>query len=79
MDNIEERVCRVVEGWLEVDPQKIVPSATLMDDLHADSLDVIEVILGVEDEFNIEIPDEDTEEIKTVGDIISYVRARVRA
>lgn len=72
-DNIEAKVKEIVCAQLEVAPDKVVPSASFIDDLKADSLAVVELVLALEDEFGIEIPDEDTEQIKTVQDAINYI------
>jgi acyl carrier protein len=70
---IRNIVERALEGHLEVAREQCIDSARLTEDLKADSLDVIEVVLALEEEFSIEIPDEAVEKIKTVGDIIAYV------
>ena len=75
-DNIEARVKEIIAQQLDVSPEKLVPSASFTDDLKADSLAVVELVLALEEEFKIEIPDEDTEKIKTVGDAIKYIQAR---
>ena len=72
-DNIEAKVKEIVCAQLEVPPDKVVPSASFIDDLKADSLAVVELVLALEYEFGIEIPDEDTEQIKTVQDAINYI------
>lgn len=72
-DNVEAKVKEIVCAQLEVAPDKVVPSASFIDDLKADSLAVVELVLALEDEFGIEIPDEDTEQIKTVQDAINYI------
>ncbi len=75
-DNIEARVKEIIAQQLDVSPEKLVPSASFTDDLKADSLAVVELVLALEEEFKIEIPDEDTEKIKTVGDAIKYIQAK---
>lgn len=72
-DNVEVKVKEIVCAQLEVAPDKVVASASFIDDLKADSLAVVELVLALEDEFGIEIPDEDTEQIKTVQDAINYI------
>lgn len=72
-DNVEAKVKEIVCAQLEVAPDKVVASASFIDDLKADSLAVVELVLALEDEFGIEIPDEDTEQIKTVQDAINYI------
>jgi acyl carrier protein len=74
--NTFDRVKKVLVEQLDVSEEEIVPSASIVDDLKADSLDVVEIIMGLEEEFDIEIPDEDAEKITTVQQIIDYVEAR---
>ena len=71
--NIEAKVKEIVCTQLEVAPDKVVPAASFIDDLKADSLAVVELVLALEEEFGIEIPDEDTEQIKTVQDAVNYI------
>ena len=59
-------------------PDKVKPEASFADDLKADSLAVVELVLALEEEFKIEIPDEDTEKIKTVGDAINYIKTHAK-
>lgn len=68
-----ERVKNVIVDQLSVDADEVTLEASFVDDLGADSLDVVELIMGLETEFDIEIPDEDAEKILTVGDAIKYV------
>jgi len=77
-DNIEDRVKKVIIEQLEVAPDKVKPEASFADDLKADSLAVVELVLALEETFKIDIPDEDTEKIKTVGDAINYIKSRVK-
>lgn len=74
-DNVEERVIKIIADQLEVPADKIVPAASFTEDLKADSLAIVELVLALEEAFKIEIPDEDTEKIKTVGDAINYIKA----
>lgn len=71
--SIRERMVRVIHFELGIEPEKIVPEANIADDLGADSLDAIEIIMGLEEEFGIEIPDEDAEDWNTVQHILSYL------
>ncbi len=73
--NTFDRVKKVLVEQLDVSEDEIVPAASIVDDLKADSLDVVEIIMGLEEEFDIEIPDEDAEKITTVQQIIDYVEA----
>jgi acyl carrier protein len=77
-DNVEDRVRKIIIEQLEVSPDKVKPEATFAEDLKADSLAVVELVLALEENFKIEIPDEDTEKIKTVGDAINYINAHAK-
>ncbi|HJZ88299.1 MAG TPA: acyl carrier protein [Polyangia bacterium] len=74
-ENIEARVKEIIAQQLEVNPEQVRPEASFTDDLKADSLAVVELVLALEEAFKIEIPDEDTEQIKTVQDAIDYIKA----
>ena len=73
-DEIEEKVKKIIIEQLEVAPDKVKLEASFSEDLKADSLAVVELVLALEEQFKIEIPDEDTEKIKTVGDAINYIK-----
>ena len=73
MPNIEKRVKKIIVEQLGVGEAQITPEASFMDDLGADSLDVMEMIITFEDEFDVEITDEDAEKIRTVNDAIEYI------
>lgn len=73
MSDIAERVKKIIAEQLDVEEQKITPSANFLDDLGADSLDTVELVMALEEEFDTEIPDEDAEKIKTVQDAINYI------
>jgi acyl carrier protein len=77
--NIEERVKNIIVEQLNVDAESVTPDASFVDDLGADSLDIVELVMQMEDEFGFEIPDEDAEKIKSVGDVIKYVNAKSKA
>jgi len=77
-DEIEEKVKKIIIEQLEVAPDKVKLEASFSEDLKADSLAVVELVLALEEQFKIEIPDEDTEKIKTVGDAINYIKARAK-
>jgi acyl carrier protein len=77
-DNVEERVRKIIVEQLEVSPDKVKTEASFADDLKADSLAVVELVLAFEESFKIEIPDEDTEKIKTVCDAINYIKAHAK-
>ena len=72
--DIEKRVREIISQQLEIHPDKVKSDARFIEDLKADSLAVVELVLALEEAFNIEIPDEDTEQIKSVGDAISYIK-----
>lgn len=73
MSNIEERVKNIIVSKLGVEPEKVTREATFTNDLGADSLDTVELIMEFEKEFGISIPDEVAEKIETVGDAIAYI------
>ncbi len=68
-----DRIKKILVDLLVVDESKITENSSFLDDLGADSLDIIEMIMVLEEEFNIEIPDKDAEKMKTVGDLIKYL------
>ena len=70
-----ERVKNVIVDQLSVDADEVTLEASFVDDLGADSLDVVELIMGLETEFDIEITDEDAEKISTVGDAVEYIKS----
>ncbi len=70
---VEEKVKQIIVEQLGVDEAEVTPSASFVDDLGADSLDQVELIMAFEEAFDIEIPDEDAEKIKTVQDAVDYV------
>ena len=73
MSTTFDRVKKVVVEQLEVSEDEVTPTASFVDDLGADSLDVVELVMGLEEEFDVEIPDQDAEKIATVGDAIAYI------
>lgn len=79
MTDIAERVKKIVVEHLGVDAAKAVPEASFIDDLGADSLDTVELVMAFEEEFNIEIPDDSAEKIMTVQDAINYIEKQVKA
>jgi len=72
----EERVKKIIVEQLGVDEAQVTPEASFIEDLGADSLDTVELVMAFEEEFGIEIPDEDAEKIVTVKDAIEYIKAR---
>ncbi|EEH68180.1 MULTISPECIES: acyl carrier protein [Acinetobacter] len=75
--SIEMRVKQIIVEQLGVDEEEVVPSAIFVDDLGADSLDIVELVMAFEEEFGFEIPDEDAEKIKTLQAAIDYIRTNV--
>jgi acyl carrier protein len=75
MSTIEERVKKIVVEQLGVKEEEVVPAASFVDDLGADSLDTVELVMALEEEFETEIPDEEAEKITTVQQAIDYVNA----
>ena len=73
MATVEERVRSTIVDQLGVDSNKVKLNSLLIEDLGADSLDIVELIMAMEEEFGLEIPDEDAEKIKSVGDVIQYI------
>ena len=73
MSETAERVTEIIASSLNVNPSQVVPEAKFFEDLAADSLDIVELIMALEKEFNTEIPDEDAEKLQTVGEAIAYV------
>ena len=74
--SVEDKVKNIIAEKLSVDLEEIVPGASFVDDLGADSLDLVELIMSMEEEFDIDIPDDDAEKILTVQDAIEYTRTR---
>jgi acyl carrier protein len=74
-----EKIRGIIVEQLGVDPEKVVPEARFREDLEADSLDLVELIMAFEDEFGGEISDEEAQQIKTVGQILEYLKDRMEA
>ena len=73
MNNVEERVMKIIVEQLGVKEEEVTSEASFVDDLGADSLDTVELVMALEEEFKIEIPDEDAEKITTVQQAIDYI------
>jgi acyl carrier protein len=71
--SVEERVKKIIVEQLGANADEVAPESAFVDDLGADSLDTVELVMAFEEEFDIEIPDEDAEKIATVGDAIRYI------
>lgn len=69
----QDRIVKIIANQLQIDEGQVTPDASFMDDLGADSLDTVELIMALEEEFDIEIPDSDAEKIRTVQDAIDYM------
>jgi len=76
--SVTEKVKKMIVDQLGVSESEVVPEAKFIDDLGADSLDIVELIMALEDEYGIEIPDEDAEKIETVGDAIRYIEEHMK-
>jgi len=74
---LEERVSQIIVEQLGIAAEEIKPEASFIDDLGADSLDIVELVMAMEEEFEIEISDDDAEKIQTIGDAFGYVKQRV--
>ncbi|NIU75337.1 MAG: acyl carrier protein [Gammaproteobacteria bacterium] len=72
-ENTQARVKEIIVNELGVEAEKVTPEASFVEDLGADSLDTVELVMAFEEEFGIEIPDEDAEQLQTVGDAIKYI------
>ena len=77
MSDVLERVKKIVVDNLDVDADTVVESASFIDDLGADSLDLVELVMAFEEEFNIEIPDDVQESIRSVGDAVTHIKAHI--
>jgi acyl carrier protein len=75
----EDRVKEIIASELEVDAKQIVPEAKFIEDLGADSLDIVELVMALEEEFGLDIPDEDADKLKTVGDAMNYLKSHAAA
>jgi acyl carrier protein len=74
--DIAERVKRIIVEQLGVSEEEVTPEASFIEDLGADSLDIVELVMALEEEYDMEISDEDAEKIQTVNDVINYVKER---
>ncbi|MDH5640635.1 MAG: acyl carrier protein, partial [Nitrospira sp.] len=73
---VEERVKKIIAEQLGVEEDEVTPEASFVEDLGADSLDTVELVMALEEEFSIEIPDEDAEKILTVGKALDYIKEK---
>lgn len=74
----EKKIIQIIAEQLGVNEDEVIPEAGLIDEMGADSLDIVELVMAMEEEFEMEIPDEDAEKIVTVQDIIDYVKKRTQ-
>ena len=79
MSNIEERVIKIIVEQLGVKEEEVKPEASFVDDLGADSLDTVELVMALEEEFGLEISDEDAEKLSTVKQAVDYINGNVKA
>lgn len=77
MENPEERLRKIIADQLGVPEEQVVPEASFIDDLNADSLEMVDLIISIEEEFKIQVSDEDAEKIKTVQDAIDYLNDQI--
>ncbi|MFY9383279.1 MAG: acyl carrier protein [Acetomicrobium sp.] len=77
IEEIKDKLKQIVIERLDVDEDQITPDASFVEDLGADSLDIVELIMGIEEEFDIEIPDEDAEKLTTVGGALEYIKSKL--
>lgn len=75
MSDTLDKITEVIADKLGVEPSKITPEAKFVEDLGADSLDTVELVMQLEDEFNLEIPDEEAEKLTTVGSVVEYINS----
>ena len=76
--SIEDKVKDIIVEQLGVNPEQVTPNASFIEDLGADSLDTVELVMAFEEEFAVEVPDEDAEKLQTVGDVIRYIEERAK-
>jgi acyl carrier protein len=75
--SIEDRVKEIIVEQLGVNAEQVTPAAKFIEDLGADSLDTVELVMAFEEEFNVEVPDEEAEKLQTVGDVVRYIEDKV--
>jgi acyl carrier protein len=78
-DSIESRVKEIIVNELGVEAEKVTPDASFVEDLGADSLDTVELVMAFEEEFGIDIPDEDVEKMSTVGEAVRYLESNSKS
>jgi len=75
---VTEKITEIIVEQLGVKPEEVTPEASFVDDLGADSLDTVELVMALEEEFAVEVPDEDAEKLATVGDAIKYIEEKTK-
>ncbi|NLC07678.1 MAG: acyl carrier protein [Syntrophomonadaceae bacterium] len=73
-----DKIIKIISEQLDVEPEKITPETRLMDDLKADSMDLVEMVMAFEEEFGISIPDEDAEKLVKVQDVLTYLETKLQ-
>jgi acyl carrier protein len=76
MADLKSKVQKIIEEQLGVDSERVRPEASFIEDLGADSLDIVELVMAMEEEFDLEIPDEEAEKLRTVQDVFSYIESK---
>ncbi len=76
---LEKRITDIIVEQLGISREEVVPEASFIDDLGADSLDIVELVMALEEEFDVEIPDDDAEKIQTIGEAVSYIKEKLEA
>ncbi|MDJ0786066.1 MAG: acyl carrier protein [Myxococcota bacterium] len=76
--SLEQQVADIIVEQLGVSKEEVVPEASFIDDLGADSLDIVELVMAMEEAFDVEIPDEDAEKIQTIGSAVSYLKEKLQ-
>ncbi|MBT4762151.1 MAG: acyl carrier protein [Bdellovibrionaceae bacterium] len=76
---MEAQISKIIEEQLGVEADRIKPEASFIEDLNADSLDIVELVMAMEEEFDMEIPDEDAEGLKTVQNVLDYMKSKGKA
>ncbi|MDH3684744.1 MAG: acyl carrier protein [Myxococcales bacterium] len=74
---LEERVAEIIVEQLGISREEVKPEASFIDDLGADSLDIVELVMAMEETFDVEIPDDDAEKIQTIGDAVKYLKDKI--
>ncbi|MCO5114506.1 MAG: acyl carrier protein [Bdellovibrionaceae bacterium] len=74
--SLDPKIKKIIEDQLGVEGDKVKPEASFIDDLGADSLDIVELVMAMEEEFGLEIPDEDAEKLKKVQDVVDYIQSK---